>query len=63
MVVKTSVGAAVSRAFGSNSEREAKGMRGWCAELNLYTPGVVAKAAKTDCYSQGQGGCAEPMER
>jgi hypothetical protein len=48
MVVKTSVGAAVSRAFGSNSEREMKGMRGWCAGFDLDTPDVVAKAAKTD---------------
>ena len=41
------VGAAVGRTFGSNSEREAKGMRGWCAGFGLDTPGVVAKAAKT----------------
>ena len=46
-MVSTSVGAAVGRTFGSNSEREAKGMRGWCAGFGLDTPGVVAKAAKT----------------
>jgi hypothetical protein len=47
MVVATSVDAAVGRTFGSNSEREVKGMRGWCAGFGLDTPGVVAKAAKT----------------
>jgi hypothetical protein len=47
MATKTSVGAAMCRTFGSNSERGAKGMRGWCADFNLVTPGVVAKAAKT----------------
>ena len=47
IAAKTSVGAAMGRAFGSNSEREVKGMRGWCVGFGLDTPGVVAKAAKT----------------